>query len=102
MSIRLFPVLRGGGWEGQPLFVPWHMMSLHEGQAKINHCWQDLNRLASRGGCSMLEIYYICHDMDFPSYREDTVSYATVNEWISTILEEYGLGEDGIDRRLEL
>lgn len=46
--------------------LPWAMLTPHEVQAKRNHS-QSLNTLASRGGLSICEAYYILKDNNYPT-----------------------------------
>ena len=48
-------------------WLPWELLAPHNEQAKINHCGQDLEKLASRGGLSACEAVAILEDT---RYRE--------------------------------
>ena len=45
--------------------IPWAMIKPHEEQAKKNHCGQDLETLARRGGCYLYEIFFILEDKPY-------------------------------------
>ena len=78
MSERQFPVIQDPHDTKilkDPLrSIPWGLIAPHERQALINHCGQDLKTLASRGGCGLVEIYYILHDKKFPWLSGDVIS----------------------------
>ena len=62
---RRFPVLNANSRNSKnyPRTVPWSMLAPHEPQALKNHCGQSLEKLASRGGLSPLEIYAVVNGL---------------------------------------
>lgn len=46
--------------------IPWAALTPHEKQAERNHS-QSLSQLASRGGLSICEAYYILKDQGYPT-----------------------------------
>lgn len=72
--MKTFPIQRGWSlkaWKDVPASsIPWEMIAPHEAQALYNHCDQDLNCLARRGGLSHCEALAVLEDrkwtmMDF-------------------------------------
>jgi hypothetical protein len=70
---RRFPVLTPPHWKREypaiPASVPWHLVAPHEKQAKTNHS-QTLERLAQRGGLSVLEIHDVFHGHGYGTMRD--------------------------------
>jgi hypothetical protein len=66
MAFEYMPV--SGGWDKIAwkslggIKVPWAMIAAHNKQAKLNHCGQDLEHLAKRGGLSACEALAILDD----------------------------------------
>ena len=54
--MKRFPILKSGGE-----YIPFEMMKEHEEQCYKNHN-QSVETLASRGGTSYIETYYILND----------------------------------------
>jgi len=56
-----FPIFGGWSdsqWKAIPASkIPWNIIAPHEAQALINHCGQDLQKLASRGGLGPCEAF---------------------------------------------
>ena len=44
-----------------PRSIAWETIAPFDDQAKLNHCDQDLERLAQRGGLSPWELYCVMH-----------------------------------------
>jgi hypothetical protein len=65
---RRFPVLTPPHWKREypaiPASVPWHLVAPHEKQAKT------LERLAQRGGLSVLEIHDVFHGHGYGTMRD--------------------------------
>lgn len=45
-----------------PTVIPWELVNPHEQQAKANHGGQDLETLATRGGLSPAELWFVLRD----------------------------------------
>lgn len=58
---RQFPVLGKVG----PSSVPWSWVMSHENSVKNQH-YQSVERMASRGGMDVVELYYAMRDEMFP------------------------------------
>lgn len=84
--MKTFPIL--GAYPGR---VPYDFVKQFEDRAKKNHCGQDIDDLASRGGLSWQELYYVIKDMQFNedhrvtndnhlAFKFNVLNY--VNDWI--------------------
>ena len=60
--------------------LPWAIVRPHEEQAKKNHCGQNLETLADRGGLSVAELYYVLQDRKFPMHQ--AISEKDAAKWL--------------------
>ena len=79
MSARRFPVMLRAAIEG-PRFVPWSFVAPHEANALRNH-GQSLEKLATRGGLSPVEIWAIVHDARWRVF-EEPIAYVDAIVWL--------------------
>ena len=85
--MKKYPIIYGNGNE----FIPFDMMLEHEEQCLKNHT-QTVNELASRGGTSYLETYYIlknhkyvfhnAEDMEKLEEKARDVVHAMAYKWL--------------------
>lgn len=63
----MFPIQASHEWahRDQLKAIPWDLIEPHGVQAIRNHCGQDLEKLASRGGLSACEAVAVLEDMDY-------------------------------------
>lgn len=85
MRTKFFPVLLSNEdlktYPDIPRFILWSEIQPFEDQAVYNHS-QDLERLASRGGLSPIEIYCVMHR---ERWRENKVSLQTAVEFLKNL-----------------
>ncbi len=86
---RQFPVLNTYGRNAPAVVrsVPWSMLAPHEPQALKNHCGQSLEKLASRGGLSPLEIYAVMNGLSW-SMGKLTCTESEAVQWLAATLAE--------------
>ena len=65
-----------------PASVPWAVVEGHERQAQENH-YQSLERLAERGGLTVVELWAVCTDQSFPRTHADESTQVRALEWLS-------------------
>lgn len=84
---KFFPVILWNdelrNYPGIPRFIPWAAIAPFEDQAKLNHCGQNLECLAKRGGLSPFEIYCVMHRKKFREAWD--VSEITAAEFLKSI-----------------
>lgn len=95
--MKKFPIIKSGGE-----YIPFEMMIEHEEQCYKNH-GQSVERLASRGGTSYLETYYILNNSEFKAhicsaqeydrlhYNARRIVHALCYEWL---IKNNKIGED--------
>lgn len=62
-SLRQFPIMEDWSGKKEGVFsIPWIMIEDHDNQAKLNHCGQNLEALARRGGLDVTEALAVLDD----------------------------------------
>lgn len=95
--MKFFPILSKWQWGrgidndlvGKvPLEIPFELVKDHEKQAMINHCDQNLEKLASRGGLSPAELYCVINDLGFYKIPSDDVQITEKGavEWLLRLI----------------